>query len=417
MAGAGDAAPFKQLDIILISELDLSLSFSAKFKALRRRTTRPLRAPEASGSVCRRGVSSPRKNSVLFWSNLNFALGAVDPEPQRIKFWLLVLEAKKIPHVFKVRSRQIYVPPQVADIALKEISEFEQERPMLPAFTQVGYNNWIWVLLFMAGLVFLDALRHGQVFCPPAFGPQVSDDWLRLGGLDVAKVAEQSEWWRVFTAMTLHSDAAHLLGNCLFGTIFLVALCRYTGFGAGLFLTIFGGALGNFADVALSVSLFVSIGFSTAVFAALGALGMALACAHLRLHWLRQQFEPGRELYPGTLSRRELWIPLAAGLAFLALMGGSGEEHVNFAAHVYGLVGGALLTLICNVPLMVSFLLAPRSLAKSGAVGAGLQRWASQILSPAGDRVFSAALMAQGAYFALAVGALVLSWGIAWGMG
>jgi hypothetical protein len=41
------------------------------------------------------------------------------------------------------------------------------------------------------------------------------------------------EWWRAVTALTLHADAAHILGNAFIGLLFTTPVCRFLGPGSG----------------------------------------------------------------------------------------------------------------------------------------------------------------------------------------
>jgi len=43
---------------------------------------------------------------------------------------------------------------------------------------------------------------------------------IEAGDMDSAKVLA-GQWWRLFTAVTLHADLAHLMGNITFGVIML----------------------------------------------------------------------------------------------------------------------------------------------------------------------------------------------------
>src|ERR1700722_14801434 len=51
-------------------------------------------------------------------------------------------------------------------------------------------------------------------------------DWLSLGALDAGAARE---WWRALTALTLHLDQEHLLGNLLFGVLAGIGAGRLPG--------------------------------------------------------------------------------------------------------------------------------------------------------------------------------------------
>lgn len=146
--------------------------------------------------------------------------------------------------------------------------------------------------------------------------------WLAAGALDTLAVRLHHEWYRAVTALTLHADAAHLCGNIAFGALFLALLARGAGLGRALWLMLLGGSLGNALAVLLRREPVESIGFSTALFACVGALSglMALRGA----------------------GRREMLLPVAAGAGLLAMLGTEGER-TDYLAHVAGLVAGLAL--------------------------------------------------------------------------
>jgi membrane associated rhomboid family serine protease len=147
-------------------------------------------------------------------------------------------------------------------------------------------------------------------------------DWLAAGRVDGSR-SLITEWWRPFTALTLHADAAHLLGNALFGSFFAFSVTRYLGGGFGWLLIVSCGALGNFANAWLGGVEHRSIGASTAVFAALGILSA---------YCWRRGFPPGS-------SRRERMAPVVAGIGLLAFTG-TGGVNTDIGAHLLGFIAG-----------------------------------------------------------------------------
>ena len=103
---------------------------------------------------------------------------------------------------------------------------------------------------------------------------QVRHDWVtdrfHCSSLDLF---DRGEWWRPFTAMFLHADFSHLLGNVVFGLIFFVLVAYSVGPWFGWLLILISGALANTATAWLRYPApRASLGASTATFAALGIL-------------------------------------------------------------------------------------------------------------------------------------------------
>ena len=148
------------------------------------------------------------------------------------------------------------------------------------------------------------------------------------------------EWWRVFTALTLHGGVEHLLSNIGLAVFAFAFVFSRFGAGAGLLGTVLGGGLGNLLNVfAHAAKPHVSIGSSTALFASLGLLAGGELAARL--------------MHRVTRTGWQLFVPIGAGLAFLALYGGAGTTrdgvpvmdagNVDVMAHLFGLVAGIFL--------------------------------------------------------------------------
>jgi len=136
------------------------------------------------------------------------------------------------------------------------------------------------------------------------------------------------EIWRAFTALTLHADLGHALGNTLFGGLLLASLSGRIGAGFALAGAILSGGLGNLFNALHHSPGHSSIGASTAVFGVVGLLCGVEA-------WRRKRMARGA---------RGAWIPLAAGVGLLAMLG-TGSARVDLAAHVFGLLSGMALGL------------------------------------------------------------------------
>ncbi len=139
---------------------------------------------------------------------------------------------------------------------------------------------------------------------------------------------------RAVTALTLHADVGHAVGNALFGGFFLIALAGRLGLGLALACFFVTGTLGNLADAVYQGAGHSSIGASTGVFGLVGVLAGLAA-------WRRHQ-RAGR--------RRGAWVALGAGLAIVAMLGGAGPK-IDLAAHLFGLAVGCLAGLALAFPL------------------------------------------------------------------
>lgn len=149
--------------------------------------------------------------------------------------------------------------------------------------------------------------------------------WFARGAADAARVLG-GEPWRVVTALTLHADLGHLAGNAVAGSLFLAGVFRVFGLGVGAALVLLAGSAGNLSNAALRAGAHEVVGASTAVFGALGVLA-------------------GRALVVGRgqgLRGRRAFVPLAAALALLAMIGTAGER-VDIWAHGLGLAAGVPL--------------------------------------------------------------------------
>jgi rhomboid protease GluP len=154
--------------------------------------------------------------------------------------------------------------------------------------------------------------------------------WFAAGASDAERVLH-GEWWRTITALTLHADSAHVLSNVGVGALVVGAVMRSEGVGWGAGLVLASGAAGNWINAWAHHTLHRSVGFSTAVFGAIGILG-GLAYMQRR----------------GRSSRRlPAWTALAASLALLALLG-TGGGRTDLLAHLFGALAGVGLGLLAG---------------------------------------------------------------------
>lgn len=148
--------------------------------------------------------------------------------------------------------------------------------------------------------------------------------WFSSGAGDSGAILHGREYFRLVTALTLHADLTHLLGNCFLGGFLLHFFCKTVGSGIGTAALLLSAVLGNFVNVYLRGEGHLFVGYSTAVFATIGMLVM------VSYHINRK------------LSRFRLFLPFMAGAALLAMTGSSGER-TDLGAHFFGLLSGVVI--------------------------------------------------------------------------
>src|SRR5262249_35758054 len=109
-----------------------------------------------------------------------------------------------------------------------------------------------------------------------AVGFAVAGGWWRLDAFDVGAIdagrIQHGEWWRAFTALTLHVDGAHLAANLGAGVWFGYLAGRHLGSGLTWLLGVLGAGVANLIEALLGPATHQSVGASTAVFSVLGVL-------------------------------------------------------------------------------------------------------------------------------------------------
>lgn len=243
----------------------------------------------------------------------------------------LVLDSRDIPYIITGHGSQTraFVPAMFEDAARAELSAVASETLASPEPVPLRRNAH-WAMLVMLFLIFWHGLRMGWWPLPFEHLPD-PEYWLRCGKLNVTEI-RSGEWWRLVTALTLHADSLHLFSNVVFGTPFLLLLAGRIGLGLTLAGTLASGILGNALNVFYRDPGYASLGFSTAMFGIVGML-----CADIAVRSPRRGF-------------RSMVVPIAAGLAFLAMLGTEGK-NTDYAAHVFGLLAGFLIGLAVSLAL------------------------------------------------------------------
>jgi membrane associated rhomboid family serine protease len=142
----------------------------------------------------------------------------------------------------------------------------------------------------------------------------ISFGWGRLDAFEAgslnAALVRQGQWWRAWTSLTLHLDAAHIAANLGAGAWFGYLAGRLLGPGTAWALVVLGAGAANWVESLLAAADHRSVGASTAVFTALGLLAAYT--------W--------RERHSMALRPAQRYGPLFAGVILLGWLGTSGER-------------------------------------------------------------------------------------------
>ena len=242
------------------------------------------------------------------------------PDHKLAEEWELVLLAQGLSPIMR-RSQNgvvLSVPEEELERARAGLLAYDSENPtkLEERDYPVESPNWI------AGIVVAEMLI---AFYSVTVMRNTTVTWFERGSADANRIL-LGELWRTVTALTLHTDLAHALSNAAAAAIFLSAVYGMLGVGLGSALVLVAGAGGNLANALLQGSPHVSVGASTSIFGAVGMLG--------GLGMVRRRRT--------VVSRRRAWIPIAAALALLAMLG-TGGPRVDVLAHLFGfLIGGVL---------------------------------------------------------------------------
>ncbi len=213
-----------------------------------------------------------------------------------------------------------------ADRASTHLSQYEAEnRPPPPDPPAAPLHPHAWVgcvgyAVWLIGVAY--AISNGLVRL----------DAFQVGELHAARV-QSGQWWRAWTALTLHVSGPHLVANLGAGIWFGYLAGRQLGVGVAWFLIVAGGGLADLVEGLFAPPWHRSVGASTAVFTALGL--MSAYTWHERLR------QPQRWV--------QRWGPLVAGVILLGWLGTAGKD-TDIMAHFLGFGIGLLLGATAALP-------------------------------------------------------------------
>ena len=136
----------------------------------------------------------------------------------------LVLAALQIPHqlIDDGVTAVLVVPAEHSARAVEELRLYDEENPPVRPKKKKrvvyqdalpGVVGYFLVVCIVAGLAGYSMLGR---------------DWFAAGRVD-GELIRNGEWWRTITALTLHADAKHLIGNLVFGVLFGLFAGRLLG--------------------------------------------------------------------------------------------------------------------------------------------------------------------------------------------
>ncbi len=209
-----------------------------------------------------------------------------------------------------------------------DLPEYERAKAVLGQY-QIENRGWRWrrelpgtdVVFHWGGLLWVLGMAAFY------YWSTVRLPWLKSAGMVDSQAVRRGEWWRLFTAVTLHENLPHLISNAMTGLLLLgLAMARF-GPCIAVLAAFLAGVAGNYASVIIDPAAHESLGASGMVTGALGLISV-------------QSFAPWRKYRPAApfLSRA-----VAAGVLILVLIGFS--PGTDMVAHVGGFLAGAVLGL------------------------------------------------------------------------
>lgn len=237
--------------------------------------------------------------------------------------WSLVLASQAIESIIEPATDggqwELLVKPHEYEHALRSIQQYRLEN-----------RGWPWRQQVLQRGVFFDWGSLAWAALVVLFYWLDVNAGLRSAGMMNSAEVSHGQWWRLFTAVWLHADLAHLASNTSIGFVLLgLAMGRY-GTGLGLLAAYLAGASGNLAGLLLDPQ-HLSVGASGMVSGCLGLLA-----AQSIAFWPHSS-RPIRYLLTG----------IAAGTMLFILMGLDPKTDVlaHAGGFISGLIFGALLSL------------------------------------------------------------------------
>jgi rhomboid protease GluP len=249
----------------------------------------------------------------------------VTPSVRRAEEWATVLAAIGIRHRLEetVNSWAVVIARGDGARASAALAAYDEEnrhevRVVAPAIGRDAIGLGIGVAALLLGFFALTGPRAAGVA------------WFERGSASAARIL-RGEAWRTITALTLHADLAHVLGNAAACVVLIPPVSQALGPGTGLWVLLLAGAAGNALTAFVHGAPHNSVGASTLTFGAIGVLAAQALVARWR----------------GRATRRRPWVVIVASLVLLSLLGTA--EGADVLGHLFGLLAGAVLGLVAGL--------------------------------------------------------------------
>lgn len=257
--------------------------------------------------------------------------GSLDEAHEHALVALAMGEAVRVEYGDSPGEYDVQAEPAAAPKISDELNQYDEESrvgpvlPLLPSSWGRHPAGFLHYLVWAAVLL--------VVFRYQLQDPSVAS---RYASSSIGLIA-RGEWWRPFTALFLHGDGPHIVGNLASGLVFGMLVSKSIGPWKGWALILLAGTIGNAITSWVTwPEAFGSLGASTAVFGALGILSGIGVVENFRetfrLPWLR------------------VLAPLLAGFVLLGWLGGAAPgDGVDVFGHVFGFGAGGIAGLLCKL--------------------------------------------------------------------
>ena len=249
----------------------------------------------------------------------------VTPSARRAEEWATVLAASGIRHRFALTATgwAVLVASDDGARASVALAAYDAENPhetrvVAPAVSRDSIGLGIAMAALLLGFFALTGPRAAGVA------------WFERGSASAARIL-RGEVWRTITALTLHADLGHVLGNAAACVVLIPPVSHALGPGIGLWALLLSGVAGNALTAFVHGAPYNSVGASTLTFGAIGVLAAQAFVARWR----------------GRPTRRRPWVVIVASLVLLSMLGTA--KGADVLGHLFGLLAGAVFGLTAGL--------------------------------------------------------------------